>query len=268
MHKIGEIFDIFNALAHPALAEDWDNAGLQIGDAQERATGIMVALDPSPEAVEEASAKGLNILFTHHPIFLTPLRSIDLGSFTGKILKAAVEKNVALFAAHTNLDSAKEGINDQLAKIIGLREVYPIAPAKASEGKTAGLGRIGAPDRTRTVKEIVQIVKQGLNIDYVRVSGDPERKIRKAAVCGGSGGSLLHEASLMGAELFISGDIRYHQAREAEALGMAVIDAGHFPTEKAALGGIAETIRKKLEEAGIGLPVEEFEGERDPLTTI
>lgn len=268
MVKLKDIFDIMEQIAPPSLAMEWDRVGLQVGDPEDAATGVMVALDPSIEALDEASNNDLNLLITHHPLFLSPLNCIDLATYPGKIIKSAVEKKTAIFSTHTNLDCARGGVNDILADILEIEETKPLESSGTGAENSEGLGRIGRLKKRAALRDVVAHVKGKLEINNARVLGDMKRGIERVAVCGGSGGSLIGAASKMGADLLISGDIRYHQAREAEDLDLCVIDVGHFSSEKVAVGGLAAMLRKKFEEEKIEIPVREYDGDKEPFTTL
>lgn len=266
MAILKDIFEIMEDMAPILLAEEWDNVGLQVGNPDDEARGVMVALDPSPEAVEEASGLGCNLLLTHHPLFISGITYIDTGSCLGGTIKSAIEKGVTIFAAHTNLDSAKGGINDILSDILDIEDAVPIE--SHSEMQSGGLGRIGALPGKTLLKDMVNTVKEKLGAETIRVLGDMDREVERVALCGGSGGNLIEPASKMGADLFISGDIRYHQARRAQELGIAVIDAGHFSTEKIATGVLAGNLEEKLARRGINVPVREFRREKEPFSVF
>ena len=268
MPKVKEIFTIMNEIAPPSLAEEWDSIGLQVGDPENKATGIMVALDASLGALCKAFDAGLNVLITHHPLLFKGISSINLSTYPGNIIKEAVRKEINIFSAHTNLDSASGGINDILADLLGLTESSPLIPSNSAENATTGIGRIGLLDKEKSLKEVASIVKEKLGLDKVKVLGDISRNILRISLCGGSGGSLISMAAEKGSDLFISGDISYHQAREAEELGIALIDAGHFSSERIGVTSLVKRIGRELGEKGITIPVEGFKGEEEPFALI
>ncbi len=137
-----------------------------------------------------------------------------------------------------------------------------------NRGEARGLGRIGElPDET-TLSAFARTVKVRLEAGSVRFVGDGIRKVRRVAVCGGSGSSLLMEAHFRGADVLVTGDVKYHDAREAEALGLAIIDAGHFATERLIVSGLATTLEREFKRLGAGIEVIPFAGELDPFSHI
>jgi dinuclear metal center YbgI/SA1388 family protein len=141
-------------------------------------------------------------------------------------------------------------------------DIYPVL----NRGESRGLGRIGALAEPVTAGEYAQTVKGALGAAGVRLVGEPGRRVKKVALCGGSGASLLHEAARKGADLLVTGDVKYHEAREAEALRIALIDAGHFATEVPMVKGLAAALRSLLEAKRLEAEVIEYQGERDPFS--
>jgi dinuclear metal center YbgI/SA1388 family protein len=268
MPKIKDLFDIMEKIAPQGLAEEWDNCGLQIGNPENEATGLLIALDPSLEAVRTAASKGFNLLITHHPLFFSNVSRLDLTSPDGKIVEAAVRSDISLFAAHTNLDSASGGINDILASLFDLKNSTPIEPSSMAGDKDSGMGRIGDLPEAMTVRDMALLVKERLKTPTLRIAGNTTSKVKRVALCSGSGGTLLKKAAKLGADIFISGDIRYHQAKDAEDIGMVLIDAGHFASEKIVTAKLADKLRGILDKKGLKIPIESYDGEKEPFTII
>lgn len=128
VYKINRIVNIMEKLAPPSLAEEWDNSGLQIGDATRRVTNILLSLDVNPGVVDEAIALGAELIITHHPLIFPNTQSIDLNKPLGKVIDAAIKGDISIYSAHTNLDKAKGGVNDQLARVLGLKDVKTLLP--------------------------------------------------------------------------------------------------------------------------------------------
>lgn len=266
MTLIKDLFNIMEEIAPARYAAEWDNVGLQVGNPHDEARGIMVALDTSLAAVKETASKGFNLLITHHPFLFSPVKKIDLASPQGRIIREAIESGVTIFSAHTNLDSTKGGINDMLGELLDFTESSPMEPYE--EDKSVGMGRIGSIKEERSLTELAVLIKKRFNVDRVKVLGNMNNKIRRIALCGGSGGSLINLAKNLGADLYVSGDISYHQARDAEDMNLSIIDLGHFSSEKIVVEGLAEILKKKLEANKIDLPVSGFCGEKEPFVLI
>jgi dinuclear metal center YbgI/SA1388 family protein len=141
-------------------------------------------------------------------------------------------------------------------------DIYPLL----NRGTASGLGRIGVLEEGTTLAGYAALVKERLGLQGVRYVGAAGRKVRKVALCGGSGASLLRDAWRQGADLLVTGDVKYHDARDAEALGVALMDAGHFATEIPMVRGVAEILRKELGERRFVAEVLECSGEREPFS--
>jgi dinuclear metal center YbgI/SA1388 family protein len=233
---VSDIIQIMDQIAPPYLAENWDNAGLQIGDHRWPVRTVAVALDPSREVVEEACGKKADILITHHPLFFRPLTCIDFRTPIGSIIEKTIRHQMAIFAAHTNLDKSKGGLNDLLARRIGLQDhkvlqlSNDIDPLFSTDHRQ-GIGRVGTLEKAIDLQSFALKVKHALDIQHITYVGSPDLVITKVAVCSGSGSSQLESFYSCGAQVYISGDIKYHDARDVEAAGLGLIDIGHFQSE-------------------------------------
>jgi len=238
----------------PQTAEPWDTVGLQVGDPSAQVERVLVALDPTEESLEEARRKGASALIVHHPAWIGSLKCIVKGEPVGRIIWKAIQSEVSILCVHTNLDRSLGGPNDLLARKLGL---------SALEILGCGLGRIGDLDRPLTLEELCKIVSGELGPS--RIVGDPQKVIKKVAVICGSGSSMMEEAKRAGADVLITGDVKYHNARQAQAMDMAVIDPGHFATERMSVSWLADSLREVSRERNWGLDVLEFQGEKDPF---
>jgi dinuclear metal center YbgI/SA1388 family protein len=366
--KVSDIIRLMNEIAPQNLAENWDNSGLQIGDKNWPVKSIMVALDPLPDIIAEACRKKINLLITHHPLIFKPLSRIDFSTPVGSTIQLSVQNRLALFAAHTNLDSASGGINDIISEKLGLKalsvlskpeqlekhklvfyvpadheknlleilfqtragvigeytccsfrnqgtgtfkpgstakpfsgsigvlshadevrietivngqdldevvsllkkhhpyetmayDIYPLIPEKGKQG----LGRVGfLPARLR-LDQFSDQVRKALNLTSVRVVGDPGLMVEKVAVCSGSGSSLLSDFFASGAQVFISGDIRYHDARASEEAGAGIIDVGHFGSEHLVVNVLIQKLHDAILAKGMDISIEACNLEKDPF---
>jgi dinuclear metal center YbgI/SA1388 family protein len=278
--SVAQIIKIMNQLAPPRLAEEWDNVGLQIGDPRSPVRRIWIALDPSPEVVKAACEKNVDLLITHHPLIFRPLKSIDFDTPSGSVIQMAAHHQLAIFSAHTNLDIVQDGVNDVLAQRLGLEQLEILQPVNADERSKRdispltgsetqhGIGRIGALAKTSSLKSLVSMVKKKLRLDFVRVAGNPELKVTRVAICSGSGSGLMQAFLSSNAQVFISGDIRYHDARDAESENRGVIDIGHFPSEHLMVEVLAYQLEKLLARERIKTIVEPCAIEIDPFIIL
>ncbi|MFA7403267.1 MAG: Nif3-like dinuclear metal center hexameric protein [Pelobacteraceae bacterium] len=350
--KVTDIAGIINKIAPTALAEAWDNPGLQIGDPAAEVSHVMVALDPTPDAIDSALKASCQLLITHHPLIFKPLKSISTATPHGALIQKAIKGGVSIITLHTNYDIACGGLNDLLAGKIGLASCVPLKVTSVreliklvafvpvdhleqlrsallpfsvqlgnyrdcsfasdgtgtftpldgakpfigtagelaavreerlellierahlpraikallaahpyeepafdvypllNEGEKLGLGRIGRLPEPLSLAEYAARIRNVLAAPTLRYVGDPTARISKVALCSGSGSSLLHDAARSGADVLVTGDVKYHEAREAEDLGVALIDAGHFPTEIIMVHEITERLGQMLVSAG------------------
>lgn len=259
------ILELLDQMAPFSLAEEWDNAGLQVGHPSWEVSKIFVALDPTPDSVDRAAAAGAQLLLTHHPLIFSPLTQVNPESYPGSVVREALTRKISIISLHTNLDAARGGINDILADLIGLNDVEVLEKNAGAVNDGAGMGRIGNLPGVQPLSEFCGKVKEALHASEIRIMGDKEMTVRRVAVVGGAGGGMSSLASKNGADLFITGDIRHHEALLAGTLGLALIDGGHFQTEKAALNVFAEQLQDRFMEKGLNLLVENFQNEKKPL---
>ena len=261
-----EIMAELGALAPAQLAESWDNVGLQLGHHEWPVHRIMVALDPTIKVVEEAAQQRVDLVVSHHPLFFKALRAIDCATPAGAVIEWLFAKRIGLVTAHTNLDSARGGVNDALAETLGLRDTIPLQPAEGAAG--CGLGRIGRLDRRLSLAALAHEIKARLQVSHLRLAGLPQLEVSKVAICSGSGASLMDAFFASGAEAFITGDVRYHDAREIEARQRGLIDIGHFESEHLVLQRLAEQLRTRLAAEGKAMEVIVAQTEETPFRTI
>ena len=368
---IADVIQAMEIIAPGWLAEEWDNVGLQVGQKNWPVRTIWVALDPTPQVVGDACRNGVDLLITHHPLIFHPLRSIQLDTPEGSIIQTAIQAQMAIFSAHTNFDNATDGLNDALARRIGLNDlkvlrnieknetykliVYvplehekvilgalfdtnageigsytccsfrnkgkgtfkPETSSKPFSGKTGeisyvdevrietlvrkndlsrivehvrehhpyetmaydiyplltaenrhGTGRIGVLDKKMDLHSFALSIKKKLGLNSVKVAGNHELDVKTAAVCTGSGSSLLNDFIASEAQVYISGDLGYHTARTIEAANLGLIDIGHFASEHLIVDVLTNRLKKVLSETGIDVTVEAYRLENDPFMVL
>ncbi|HBM81325.1 MAG TPA: Nif3-like dinuclear metal center hexameric protein [Clostridiaceae bacterium] len=356
--KCKQIIDIAEEVAPAYLAMKYDNVGLLIGDENSMISSILISLDINEKVIDEAIEDKCNMIISHHPLIFNPLKSINVRDPKGKMIHKLINNNINVYAAHTNLDCASNGINDFLMRKLDLENVelmgrcyrekyYKVAvyvpedfsdkvrEAMCSAGagaigkyrnctynisgegtfmplagsspfignvghtehvretkvetitdskrlntvisamlgahpyekpaydiyllendfKTYGLGRAGYLDKEIRFGDLCERVKKMLNIEYLRATGNIEKTVRKVGICSGSGSDLIEEAFNIGCDAFITGDITYHHACDAENMGMCLIDAGHFETENADMPEFCRIIKGKITECNYDVDV-------------
>lgn len=370
--KVSDIINLIEKIAPPGLAEEWDNPGLQVGSSDWPVKKVWIALDPTPDVVDAACKGKVDLLVTHHPLIFNPVKSIDFASTEGYVIHKAAVCKLAVYSAHTNLDSAEGGLNDLLASRIGIKNtralcdtkvdagkckfvVYvpsgheqkiikslfetragiigsytccsfrssgrgtfrPGSTAKPFSGKTGeisdvdevrietvaakadipeiiehvrkshpyetmaydayplreydkspGMGRFGELEEKTELYILAEKIKSKLSLKNVKFAGNPKLSVTHAAVCTGSGSGLLKDFIRSGAQVYITGDLRYHDAKSAEANGRGLIDIGHFASEHIIVKELAGRLGAMIKEAGYDVLVEACGIERDPFGVL
>lgn len=228
MPKIKEIIKVIEEFAPKDLQESYDNAGLQVGDPEAETNSVLICLDMTEDLFEEAASRQCNLIITHHPLIFKGLKELTGKNAIERIVIKAIKKNIAIYSAHTNLDSAKEGVSHEIAAMLGLKDVKVLEP-KTPEGNT-GLGVTGVIKPTPKL-EFLRKVKETFDVKCLKYSAaSPQLVVRKAAVCGGAGASLINEAVKEGADIIITGDVKYHDFTTF-AEKIIIADIGHYESE-------------------------------------
>ncbi|MDP2643644.1 MAG: Nif3-like dinuclear metal center hexameric protein [Desulfobacterales bacterium] len=262
---IADITLAMEIIAPSCLAEEWDSIGLQVGRDDWPVQTIWVALDPLRPIVAAACTAGVDLLITHHPLIFTPLTSVDFNTNVGAIIQMASQNNLAIFCAHTNLDASRGGINEILATRIGLKNLESL-DSEAENG--SGIGRIGDLDGGTDLLSFAKSVKENLHLNSINMAGAPDLPVERAAVCSGSGSGMLNLFLSSGAQVFVSGDLKYHDARTVEGANLGLIDIGHFASEHLIVESVAERLDQILAGSGFNVKVEAYRLETDPFSTL
>lgn len=231
MATVKEIYEYLDGLAPFDLQMSFDNAGFLVGRGDQYVTNILVALDITEEVVREAVEIGAELVVAHHPVIFHPAKGITDGTPTGRILLALAENHIAAICTHTNLDAVRDGVNDALARRLELADIEQLHQDGVDPaGVPYGIGRVGNIAGERSVAEFATFVKEALGANGVRYV-DGGRPVRRVAVGGGACADMMGDALAKGCDTFVTSDVRYHEFLDAGAMGLSIIDAGHFPTE-------------------------------------
>ena len=226
--KIKEILSALERYAPLPLQESYDNAGLQVGVTDAEATGALLCLDVTEAVVDEAIALGYNLIIAHHPLLFHGLKSLTGQDYIERSLIKAIKNDVAIYAAHTNLDNAPGGVNYTIAEKLGLTDVTFLAPR---DNAAWGSGVIGTLPELETETELLKRIKKTFEVACLRHSRLMGRQIQRVALCGGAGSFLIPDALAAGADAFFTGEIRYHEyfGHERDIL---LIETGHYESEQ------------------------------------
>ncbi len=342
-----QIIEEFEKWSPKYLAMENDPIGLHVGTLNKKIERVLVTLDVNDEVVDEAIAKGAGLIIAHHPPIFRPMKSLQTDFPQGRLMEKLIKSNIAVYAAHTNLDVAIGGVNDLLATALGLQNTKVLVPtyeeelvkiavfvpesheeavreaftkagagaigdyegcsytlsgigrfqptAKANphigkagkmkmtqeskveivvqknkkdrvigamlsahpyeevvydvftlENKRAvmGLGRVGTLETQMTLAEFAKWTKQQLGVPALRVVGDPNALIKKVAVLGGDGNKYFQQAKRAGADVYVTGDMYFHTAQDAQAIGLNIVDPGHH-VEKVMIQGVVDHMSKQ-----------------------
>lgn len=244
MATVREIYKAVDNIAPFSTQMGFDNAGFLVGAGEREVTRVLLALDITLPVIEEAADWGAQLILSHHPVIFEPVKRILAGEPTGEKLMALIRQDIAAICAHTNLDLAAGGVNDALAQKLGLTELRHLELCGTDpNGIPLGLGRIGRTHRAYTLPDFALFAKQALGANGVRYV-DTGRPVRTVAVGGGSCGSCLEEAWRQGCDVLVTADVKYDVFLEAKALGIGLIDAGHFPTENVVLPVLEQLLNR------------------------
>lgn len=252
MPTVSDIFTALDAWAPVALQMDFDNAGFLVGEAEQPVSRILVALDITEEVVREAVEQGAQLIVSHHPVIFHPLRSVTDVDPTGRTVRALVQNHISAVCMHTNLDLARGGVNDALARALDLTDTVPLEPGGTDErGEPCGLGRVGTwTGGPQPLAAFAGHVKQALATPGLRCH-DAGRPVHRVAVGGGACGGSLPAAKALDCDTFVTADLKYNDFLDAKALGLNLIDAGHFPTENVICPPLAAYLRERFPEIDV-----------------
>lgn len=336
---VSDIHDIIQAWAPAATAQSYDNVGLLVGRMKQSVSRVLVALDLTPQVLDEAIETKADCIVTHHPLLFKPLKRLTDDSLESSMALRLAENGISLYAAHTNLDAARDGVSFQLARDLGVAEpeflstlseslvklvvFCPVDAAEAvreamfsagagqiggysecsfssagsgtfkpgdgtdphlgqsggtreqvselrievevprwhlsavvqamnsahpyeevahdiipleQEYRDAGIGAVGNLSSPVTLDAFLNTIARALDNKAMRVVGNPEAKIERVAVCGGSGSDFVGLAMRSGADVYVTADITYHRYFEVleddGSIRMALVNAGHYETEQ------------------------------------
>ena len=238
--KVRDIIQVIESFAPLSIQEKWDNSGLCIGSQDAEVTSVLLGLDCTPELVDEAIECGADMIVTHHPLIFSGLKKINSEDPVGEAVMKAIRAGIAVYAAHTNADKVIEGVSGAMAARLSLTDVEVLD----EDGEGTGLGAVGNLPEPMDASEAIAYVKERFGLKVMKTSRPLTEKISRVALCGGSGGSLIGAALRSGAQLYISGDISYHNFFTPK--GFMLMDIGHYESEKEIVDILFSLIKKNF----------------------
>lgn len=232
--KIKEIIDALERFAPLPLQESYDNAGLQVGLTEAEVSGVLLCLDVTEEVIQEAVDLGCNMIVAHHPLLFRGLKRVTDATQVERCVCMAIRNNVAIYAAHTNLDNAEDGVNYRMAEKLGLVDVQIMHPSTTVVNgvrRQYGSGVIGYLPVPEDSLAFLQRVKDVFRVECLQHNELLRKPIQCVALCGGAGAFLIDEAISCEADAFLTGEIGYHQffGHEQE---IQIAAMGHYQSEQ------------------------------------
>ena len=227
MTKVSDILALLEKVAPSHLAESYDNVGHIVGRGNSSVTKVLVALDITGSVIEEAKSWGAELIVSHHPVIFGERKRITDADITGELVLRLCESRINAICMHTNLDSASGGVNDILAKKLGITVEGIVDPF---EDGISGGGRYGEISEEKSLGDFLKTVCSALSTKGARFH-DAKIPVRRVAVGGGSCGDYVTSAKRLGCDTLVTADVKHNQMLDAAHIGINVIDAGHFATE-------------------------------------
>ncbi|MGM7721094.1 Nif3-like dinuclear metal center hexameric protein [Metabacillus sp. Hm71] len=365
-----EVIQLFEQFSPKSYAVEGDKIGLQIGNLNKQVNQVMITLDVMESVIDEAVEKKVDLIIAHHPPIFRPIKKLTTDNTYGRMLEKCIKHDIAVYAAHTNLDVAYGGVNDMLAEALALSDLEVLVPTyedklkklvvfvpEAHEkemrdalgnagaghignyshcffstsgegsflplngaepfigekgqlefvkearietifpesiqkkvvqtmlkthpyeevaydiypleqpGTTLGLGRIGKLNAELSLQDFAEHVKTSLQVEHVRMVGNPSSRVKKVAVLGGDGNKYIQQAKFKGADVYVTGDLYFHVAQDALMMNLNVIDPGHH-VEKVMIKGVSAKLGDMCKEKKYEVQVFGSKVNTDPFTFV
>ena len=225
--KIRDIIAPIEEFAPLSLQESYDNAGLVVGRLDDELQGgVLLAVDVTEEVIAEAIEKGCGLIITHHPIIFHPLKRLNSASVVERCVEMAIRHNIALYACHTNLDSAPNGMSWRLGQLLGVQNMQTLEPT----GDGVGFGTVGDLENPMAVEEFFALLRTTLGCEAVRHSKVVKPTVQRIAICTGAGASMVEQAAASGCDVYVTADVKYNQYYLPDGR-FVLCDVGHFESE-------------------------------------
>ncbi|MBO4433502.1 MAG: Nif3-like dinuclear metal center hexameric protein [Clostridia bacterium] len=231
--KVKDILDCLEKLYPSDTACDFDNVGLLAGDSEADITGAVVALDCDVNTISFAKETDANLIITHHPVILDPVKSVTENDIVYKL----ISNGISVICMHTNLDVGKGGVNDSLCNALALKHVRPHI---AADGYCLKCGKTDIRDPD----SLAVFIKEKLGGTVKYVCG--KKPVKTVLVCSGSGGGYIDEAITGGFDALITADVKQHQFIAAINAGVSLFDGGHYNTENVVIAPLCERLSRKF----------------------
>lgn len=225
------------------LSEEWDNCGIQINTDREKVERVLVALEITDDVIYEAIENDADMIVTHHPLIFGEIKKIDNFDILGRYLSLLIKKDISVYSCHTSFDIMDGGNNDYFGNLLKLKNIRMF---NKTDNKFCRKGNL---EKETTLVDYVDLVSRYLSIDkrFFSLTGNENRIINSIGWCTGGGSGFIADAVNEKCDLFITGDLKYHDAQMAKAMGIAVLDCGHYGTEKIFVDNMGDCLTEKTE---------------------
>lgn len=244
--RCSELMEKLEELAPKSLACDWDNPGFLAGRSDKEIKKVLIALDATDRVVEQAVQEQADLVLTHHPLIFRALKQVNDGNFISRRIVKLLQADISYFAMHTNFDAAPGCMADLAAARIGIQDGEPLEVTGEIDGEAVGIGKSGTLRTPAALDVLAKQVKDAFGLPFVLVYGSEAvgDTVSRVAISPGAGGSMIRYALEKRAEVLITGDIGHHDAIDAAAEGLAIIDAGHYGLEHIFIPFMEEYVKR------------------------
>lgn len=230
--KLKEILAKLETRIPVSWQESWDHCGVNLGSLEQDISSVLFSYDVCREVVQHAKDNGCDLIVSHHPFRMRAEVSLDLDAYEGRLIRECIQNNIALLSFHTNHDASPESLNHHYLNKLGLKDIKPLVLHEASTpDQDIGLGAWGTAAPAFKKQTLQSQLKDLFGCPAIRWVDSGQNEFQKIGICTGSGSSFLGRAFELDLDLFITGDMKYHQAIEAKRHDLAVADVGHFYSE-------------------------------------
>jgi len=248
--KMSELIAEIEVIAPREIEEEWDNSGMQINMGNQEVNRVLIALEITKSVIAEAMMKDVDFIITHHPLLFSKIDVVDYNTITGNYVIDLIKAGISVYSAHTTFDDTFGGNNEYLADILGLSRIRRIKNkrfAMKGDDREYVVGRMGNFSELITMEAACRLVEEALGVKgELKTVGDQNKIISTVGLCTGSGGDTMAAAIKNGCDLFITGDVKHHEAQIAREKGICLIDAGHYGTEKIFAENFADKLKKNV----------------------
>lgn len=228
--KWEQLTQVIERMVPSSDQESWDNCGSQIAYNSQDINRILVCLEINEEVIKEAIDTKAEMIISHHPLIFGSIRHIDHNTAEGKLIIELIKNGISVYSTHTPFDKLQGGNNDFLADLLELEDVRGFQ----FDGVPNMIGRVGTLSSSMSFSQFISLIREKLAIPngQLTVTGDRAKEIKTVGICAGAGADMLPLAAENGCHVMLTGDVKYHQGQQAKAMGICVVDAGHYGTEK------------------------------------